>query len=539
VRLNRKGKHLQEKRESGTLSVTPLEAFNAAIDAGVIGVWSWHIPTGLMTWSTDLGSSNEKPDKLDSSPDSGLSGSFLLRAEDLFPQEQPGVLMAIKECLRTARPCLLDYRLATAQDDNERWFEVAATVVVEAGNPVQVLGVSRDVTRRLHVSRELRVRSRQQEALALLGEGALIDSNLQKFFEQAVATVSDILDVEFVKILELVPGDAEMLLRSGLGWPAELVGAAHVSTGRETHAGYTLAAGRPVILEDLATEVRFPGTQLLRDQQIISGVATPIAGRDGRAYGVLCAHTKKRHKFYDYDISFLSAVANVVAGAIQRRQLDQRQELMIRELRHRSGNLFAQLLALFSQTARSSQSLSDLVGTYEGRVLALANVHRLITEGGWKAISVVEFFDILLAPYRDRIVCRGPSVLIEPDPSLGLGLVMHELVTNAGEHGSLSIPTGRVDLGWTVTRTHQGHVLVLDWKETGGPEPKKQRRNGFGTRLISMVIERQLNGQVQQTFDPKGLQTRLVVPLTQGRSPGELVRATPDSGVSGKTIAFQ
>ena len=85
----------------------------------------------------------------------------------------------------------------------------------------------------------------------------------------------------------------------------------------------------------------------------VSGISTPIAGRDGRAYGVLCALSAKRRKYHDFDVSFLGAVSNVVAGAIQRRQLDQRQELMIRELRHRSGNLFSQLLALFSQTSAS------------------------------------------------------------------------------------------------------------------------------------------------------------------------------------------
>src|SRR5262249_56191745 len=90
------------------------------------------------------------------------------------------------------------------------------------------------------------------------------------------------------------------------------------------------------------------------------------------------------------EVAFLAAVGNVIGGAIQRRQLDQRHELMIRELRHRSGNLFSQLLALFSQTAKTSRSVADLTTKYEARVLALANAHRLITEGGWKATLLSE-----------------------------------------------------------------------------------------------------------------------------------------------------
>src|SRR5207248_9188734 len=146
-----------------------------------------------------------------------------------------------------------------------------------------------------------------------------------------------------------------------------------------------------------------------------SGVSVPIAGRDGRAYGVLGAHTARRRRFGEYDVSFLTAVANMIAGAIQRRQSDQRHELMIRELRHRSGNLFAQLLGLFSQTARTSRSVADLTAKYEARVLALANAHRLITEGGWQSTSLKDLIRVLLAPYIDRVTFTGPEVFLEPE----------------------------------------------------------------------------------------------------------------------------
>ena len=118
---------------------------------------------------------------------------------------------------------------------------------------------------------------------------------------------------------------------------------------------------------------------------------------------MLGVHTTRRRNFSENDVSFLAAVANMIAGAIQRRQLDQRHELMIRELRHRSGNLFAQLLALFSQTAKNSKNIAELVPKYEARVLALANAHRLITESGWRSASLMEILNPLLAPYLDRI----------------------------------------------------------------------------------------------------------------------------------------
>jgi two-component sensor histidine kinase len=88
-------------------------------------------------------------------------------------------------------------------------------------------------------------------------------------------------------------------------------------------------------------------------------------------------------------------------------------------------------------------------------------------------------------------------------------MALHELATNAAMHGSLSESSGRVGVSWALTHTEQGLTLILDWKEIGTPKTKRESKPGFGTRLIDMVIERQLNGRVHQSFAPEGLQTRL------------------------------
>jgi two-component sensor histidine kinase len=295
------------------------------------------------------------------------------------------------------------------------------------------------------------------------------------------------------------------------------VGQANVATGPDSQAGYTLALGQPVIVENLATEKRFAGQPLLHDHRVRSGISVPIAGQDGRAYGVISAHSARFVRFHDYDASFLTAIANVLAGAIRRNQLDHRHEMMIRELRHRSGNVFAQLLALFAQTAKSSRTVQDLANKFEGRVLALATAHRLVTEAGWTPTSLVRLLTTLLTPHLGRVTFQGADVLVEPDSAFGLSMALHELLTNARQHGSLWSPTGRVNVAWLVTRTRLGLTLNVEWKETGGPAPRRQRRAGFGSRVVRMAIERQLNGQVEQIFKPEGLVVHLTVPLTQER----------------------
>jgi two-component sensor histidine kinase len=493
-----------------------------ALEAGQIGVWSWDITSNQATWSSNIGD-------ICGLPLGRLDGTRMVPEVDVHPEDRPAVAAAMQEALQTRTPRRVRYRLAPRPGAEERWIETLATVVVEDGAPAKLLGICYDVSDRARLHRELRIRANQQEAVARLGAQALAELGLQRFFDDCVRTIAETLDVELVKILELMPGDAELLLRAGTGWKPGLVGTALVATDRNSQAGYTLASGGPVIVENLATETRFAGQALLHQHGVVSGLTIPIAGRDGRTYGVLGTHSARARSFSENDVSFLAAVANMIAGAIQRHQLDQRHELMIRELRHRSGNLFAQLLALFSQTAKNSKNIAELVPKFEARVLALANAHRLITESGWRSASLMEILNPLLAPYLDRISLAGPDVFLEPDPTFGLSAAVHELATNASKYGSLSMRSGRVEVTWTVERTEQGLTLLFDWKERDGPPQRRNRRPGFGSKLIHTVIERQLNGRVLQTFGPQGMEAKLTIPLTHERWPGGPARQASDA----------
>ncbi len=489
------------------------ELICSVLEAGRIGIWSWDIRSKRVTRSSNL-------EEICGLSPGSMEATKTGIEDAVHPEDRPALVAAMQEALQTLSPRRVQYRLLPKPGAEERWIETLATVIVEGGKAAILLGTCRDVTDRAQVHRELRIRAKQQEVVARLGAQALTELGLQRFFDDSVTTIAETLDVELVTILELVPGDAELLLRAGTGWIPGLVGTALVSTDRDSQAGFTLASGGPVIVNDLASETRFTAQSLLHQHGVVSGLTLPIAGRDGRTYGVIGVHTTKRRSFSENDVSFLAAVANMIAGAIQRRQLDQRHELMIRELRHRSGNLFAQLLALLSQTAKNSKNIAELVPKFEARVLALANAHRLITESGWRSASLTEILNPLLAPYLDRISLTGPEVFLEPDPTFGLSAAVHELATNASKYGSLSARSGRVDVIWSVQRTELGLTLLFDWKERNGPPHKRNRRPGFGSKLIHTVIERQLNGKVEQSFGPKGMEAKLTIPLTHERWPG-------------------
>jgi PAS domain S-box-containing protein len=185
-----------------------------------------------------------------------------------------------------------------------------------AGNVLGVFAAARDVTERNRAERLLRVRQRQQQAVAELGYLALANRGLVALLDAAVLAVANGLEAEFTKVLELRP-DGDLLLRAEIGFDAGLVGHAVVAGGKGSQAGYVLLAGEPVIVEELSAETRFQPAGLLTDHGVRSGVSVAIGPRE-RPFGVIGAHTTTKRQFSRDDISFLAAVSNVIGTARQR-----------------------------------------------------------------------------------------------------------------------------------------------------------------------------------------------------------------------------
>jgi PAS domain S-box-containing protein len=217
------------------------------------------------------------------------------------------------------------------------WGSVS-TLLDADGSPKGVVSINRDITERVRSEAELAHRARQQAAVARLGQRALAGTDVSVLMDEVVALVSQTLDVPLCKVLEIVPEGDALLLRTGVGWLAGLVGEATVPTETDSQAGYTLISNQPVIVEDLSTEKRFSGPALLTDHNVVSGMSVIIPGRE-RPFGVLGAHTTIARSFSDEDANFLQALANVLAAAIERRQAED----ALRESEERYRSLVANM----------------------------------------------------------------------------------------------------------------------------------------------------------------------------------------------------
>lgn len=200
------------------------------------------------------------------------------------------------------------------------------------GKLLRVYGAARDITEQKHVADLMRAQVRQQTGLATLGELALANLPLATLFDNAVDLVTRGLELEYCKVLELLPNCQALLLRSGSGWKEGMVGQTTVGIGSDSQAGYTLQSEAPVVVDDLRRETRFTGSPFLSEHGVISGLSV-IIGSKAHPFGVLGAHTRQRRTFTEQDIAFLQAVANLLAQAIAR--MDAERHLRVSEEQYR------------------------------------------------------------------------------------------------------------------------------------------------------------------------------------------------------------
>jgi PAS domain S-box-containing protein len=252
---------------------------------------------------------------------------------------------------------------------------------IESAQDALVVSIVRDITASKEAEARTRVRARQKALIADLGQLALAGIDLESLMEQFVARTAQCLEVEYAKILELLPDGQALLLKAGVGWKDGYAGQATVSAGLESQAGYTLllskpakgttlVAGEPVIVEDLNGETRFNGPPLLFEHGIVSGMSITIPGH-GRPYGVLGVHTARRREFTQDDVEFLRTVTHLLALAIER----QRAEEALRESEFRArclvdANVIGVLEGVDGRILNANSIFLDMVGYSREDLLA-------------------------------------------------------------------------------------------------------------------------------------------------------------------------
>lgn len=215
----------------------------------------------------------------------------------------------------------------------------------------------------------------------------------------------------------------------------------------------------------------------------------------------------------DADGTIIGA-SKIARDITERKQAEQRQQLLVGEVKHRIKNLLATVQAIARQTLKGAPA--EEREAFIARLMALANAQDLLTLERWNRAAVHEVVERALRPFEAkhsaRFLTKGPQdVWVDAQRASLLTMALHELATNAVKYGALSNAYGVVSLTWEVAGKEDEERVRLTWRELGGPPVVPPERKGFGSFLIERAL--QGAGGAKLDFNPNGLVCTLEVAL--------------------------
>ncbi|MCP4410889.1 MAG: CHASE2 domain-containing protein, partial [Gammaproteobacteria bacterium] len=171
---------------------------------------------------------------------------------------------------------------------------------------------------------ELKRRACQQAAIADLSQQALSGMDIAALMNATCQKVAQTLSMEYVNVIELLPGQSAVQLCAGMGWKESHIDHARIDIAPHSITSKTLACGKPLAIEDINSINSYTPDPLLNEHGIVSSMTVVIRNHMGPPFGILGTYAKKRWQFSDSDRHFIQNVANVLAQAIARKRLEQR-----------------------------------------------------------------------------------------------------------------------------------------------------------------------------------------------------------------------
>src|SRR5579862_5306530 len=299
--------------------------------------------------------------------------------------------------------------------------------------------------------RALRQRIRQQELLAELGVLALQRTSFIDMLNHTARMTAEGLGAEYCKVMEYIPAEKRLLVCAGVGWEEGIVGSASVGADLASPAGYALRTGKPVISNHLENEQRFRTPELLVEHGIRRAMNVILQG-DGAPFGVLEVDSTSEGEFGEHDIAFLQGAANILGMAIEQQQYQRklqvaldRHQILLKEVNHRVKNSLQVVSSMLQLQANAvdDKILTERLMEASNRVNAVGRAYeRLAYNADYENIDLVEYLREIISDLEPTIApCKiqfeaTEGIQIAADRAILVGLIINELVSNAGKYRS-------------------------------------------------------------------------------------------------------
>jgi PAS domain S-box-containing protein len=254
------------------------------------------------------------------------------------------------------------------------------------------------------------------------------------------------------------------------------------------------------------------------DREANAAQCKQLLAQERSSFEIFNRHVRKDGTSIWVEISLLrdaagrpSNILTLATDVTQRKRQEDQIRLLMREVNHRSKNLLTVVLAIARQT--TAANLDDFLSRFEDRVQALAANQDLLIKNEWRGVNFDELVRFQLAHFEDligtRIALEGPPLLVSARAAQAIGMVLHELATNAGKYGALAGSEGRVEIEWRVEGATAAQTFMMSWREVGVRPVAAPSKRGFGSTVIREMAEMSLDAKVELDFPATGLTWRL------------------------------
>jgi len=201
----------------------------------------------------------------------------------------------------------------------------------------------------------------------------------------------------------------------------------------------------------------------------------------------------------------IAGASKIARDITDRKRAEDRQDLLTREIQHRTKNLFAVVQAVVARSMADKQTVGDARAAVLSRLQSLAQTHALLVDKEWQGADIADVVRMEMSPYAERTISRGPSIFLNAKAAQNFALALHELATNAVKYGALSNSVGQVQVSWEVLQENGKDFFSFHWQERGGPAVVPPEQKGFGSVVLEHVMAEYVDTRCELTYAPDGV----------------------------------
>jgi PAS domain S-box-containing protein len=201
--------------------------------------------------------------------------------------------------------------------------------------------------------------------------------------------------------------------------------------------------------------------------------------------------------------------SKIARDITERKQAQARQELLTREIHHRTKNLFAVVDAVVLRSFAGKRTVEEAEAAVRHRLHSLAQTHVMLLGKEWQGADLGEIVRTEMTPYAGRVTIEGPPILLNTQATQNFALALHELATNAAKYGALANHAGQVLITWSASPLNGQSRFRFRWEERGGPPVSEPKRRGFGSTVLEQVMAEYFDTPPEIAFAPSGVTYQL------------------------------